>query len=365
MSSVGGAVRAAGGRALAVGRHRIPVVLPRWGDPRLKVAAVLLTVQALGQTVLGFKLSIAQILITIGTAAVIETGVTFWRDRALVWPASALLTGNSVALLLRTTGTEHGDWWSLNGAEWFVAAAVVSLLSKYLVRPAGRHVFNPSNLGLVAVLLVAGAEQVFPQYLWWGPVGAPVLATVAVLVGGAVWVLRPLGMLPMVGAFTIPFTAAAAALALTGQEFFAIWATEPVSGWSYWSTVVLSPETMIFVFFMMSDPQTAPRGPGGRVLFGAVTAVLAIVLLAPQSTEFGIKLAILSSLTLSCALTPVIERLTLPASAPLRLRPRRWRWATAAVAVVALAAAADTAALSGDQHLVLIERGLVKGPGAQ
>jgi hypothetical protein len=35
---------------LEVGTRRIPVVLHRWGDPRLKLAIVLLTVQVLGQT---------------------------------------------------------------------------------------------------------------------------------------------------------------------------------------------------------------------------------------------------------------------------------------------------------------------------
>ena len=44
------------------------VALPRRGDPRLAVAAVIISVQILGQTVLGFNLSIAQILISIGVA---------------------------------------------------------------------------------------------------------------------------------------------------------------------------------------------------------------------------------------------------------------------------------------------------------
>ena len=39
-----------------------PVLLPRRGDPRLVVAAIIISVQVLGQTVLGFNLSIAQIL---------------------------------------------------------------------------------------------------------------------------------------------------------------------------------------------------------------------------------------------------------------------------------------------------------------
>ena len=83
-------------------RHReYPVVLPSVRDPRLHVAAVVISVQVLGQVSLGFELSIAQILVSILTCGVLEVAITFWRRHAIVWPASALLTGNGVALILR------------------------------------------------------------------------------------------------------------------------------------------------------------------------------------------------------------------------------------------------------------------------
>src|SRR2546429_157450 len=82
---------------------------------------------------------------------------------------SAILTGNSTAFILRANGTRAGDWWSLNGVEWFALAALIGILSKYAIRIGDRHLFNPSNLGLVTVLLVVGARHVFPQYLYWGP----------------------------------------------------------------------------------------------------------------------------------------------------------------------------------------------------
>src|SRR4051794_31013081 len=100
--------------AVVVGGRSIPVVLPNARDPRLRVSAVILTLQALGQTVLGFKVSIAQILVSIGFCAGIEVVVTLWRQRMLIWPASAILTGSGVAFILRASGTRHGDWWSLH-----------------------------------------------------------------------------------------------------------------------------------------------------------------------------------------------------------------------------------------------------------
>ena len=360
------------GPSLRMAGRDIPVVLPKLRDPRLRVAAVLLTVQVLGQTVLGFKLSVAQILVTIGVCALVDTSVTLWRDRALVWPASAMLTGNSIALLLRATGTQHGDWWSLHGIEFFILAALVSLAAKYFVRPTGRHIFNPSNVGLVWVLLVVGPAGVFPQYLWWGPLGVPVGVTVAVIVAGGVWVLRPLGLLPMAASFLATLGALVAVFAVAGNSFWALWSPEPISGLFYWTTIVLSPETLIFVLFMMSDPVTAPKSAPGRIIYGVATALLATGLLSFQPTEFGVKLAILSSLTVTCALVPFLEAAVRRvrgdgAAAPRTAgapRPTMTRMAQAArrpaviaTAIIALVAPAGTAQLAGNEQIIIMEQG--------
>ena len=115
-----------------------PVALPRRGDPRLAVAAVIISVQILGQTVLGFNLSIAQILISIGVAGGLDLVLVAWEQGIIAWPASALLTGNGVALIMRVPGTEHGDWWSTRGWPIFASTAAVAVLSKYVTRVGGQ-----------------------------------------------------------------------------------------------------------------------------------------------------------------------------------------------------------------------------------
>ena len=90
-----------------------PVLLPKLSDPRLHLAAVIISLQVLGQVAFDFRLSIAQILVSLVTCAVLEVGIAFRRQHVLMWPASALLTGNGVAFILRVPGTEHGDWWSM------------------------------------------------------------------------------------------------------------------------------------------------------------------------------------------------------------------------------------------------------------
>lgn len=352
--------------------RRVPVVLPKRGDPRLKLSAVIMTLQVLGQTLLDFKVSIAQILVTIGFCALVEVVVTFRRTSVLVWPASAMLTGNSVAFILRAAGTRHGDWWSLHGIEWFLLAATLSLLSKYLIRFGSRHLFNPSNVGIVWCLLVVGAHHVFPQYLWWGPNRVGVALAYAVCLLGGAWILRPIRMVPMAAAFLATFATLVGVLALGGRSFVAIWHDGPIDGLSYWANIALSPELLVFVFFMISDPQTAPKSARGRVVYGAGTAAIAAALLSFQSTEFAIKLAILSSLTVVCALVPLIERTTERAQAGRRRSALEWRRVAAAirnpvvaaVLIIAVAAPVNTAALADDEDVLLIEKGLA-GKNAQ
>src|SRR5262245_18579663 len=97
-----------------------PILLPTLRDPRLHLATVIVSLQVLGQVAFGFRLSIAQILVSLGTCAVLEFAIAFLRQRVIMWPASALLTGNGVAFVLRVPGTGHGDWWSLRG--WWIFA---------------------------------------------------------------------------------------------------------------------------------------------------------------------------------------------------------------------------------------------------
>ncbi|MGH9072246.1 MAG: hypothetical protein ACRDX8_14045, partial [Acidimicrobiales bacterium] len=351
-------------------------VWPSRSDPRLKLSVVIAALQVLGQATLGFKVSIAQILITIGLCGAIELVLTARRQGIWAWPASGILTGSSIAFILRASGTRPGDWFSLHGIGYFVLAAAVALGSKHLLRSGGRHLFNPSNIGIVATLLVIGPAHVFPQYLWWGPYDSPgVIASFLVIVAGAAWVLRPVRMIAMAAAFLSTFWVAVAILAATGAGFFAIWHSGAVSGATYWAYIAASPEVLIFVFFMMSDPQTAPKDRSGRMLYGALTALVAAGLLGAQPSEFGIKVSILGALVLSCALVPAWRSVLAHRGREVahgsgvgtkasqrrgtfqRFRVGLGRPVILATLVIAVAVPADTAALVNNTQVVLIERG--------
>src|SRR6201993_3772544 len=146
-----------------------PVLLPKLADPRLQLAAVIISLQVIGQIGFHFELSIAQILLAIGTAAVLESAIAMRQQHVLLWPASAMLTGNGVAFVLRVPGTQHGDWWSMRGWWIFAGTAAFALLSKHVITFRGNHVFNPSNIGLVACFLLLPVTKAEPLDFWWGP----------------------------------------------------------------------------------------------------------------------------------------------------------------------------------------------------
>jgi ASPIC and UnbV/FG-GAP-like repeat len=286
--------------AVAIRGTTYPIVLPKLRDPRLHLAATITSLQVLGQIAFDFKLSIAQILICLGTVAVLEVAITARKQHILMWPASALLTGNGVAFVLRVPGTVHGDWWSLKGWWIFLGTSAGALLSKYVIAWRGEHVFNPSNIGLVAVFLILGRRRAEPLDFWWGPMSWWMVLALAIIVTGGFAILRRLKLLRVALSFWAAFAAGIAGLALAGHTMLARWHLGPIQGFYFWWVLVTSPEVLVFLFFMITDPKTAPKGPRARIVYGVVLGVLASLMIAPTTTEFGAKVALLSSLALVC-----------------------------------------------------------------
>jgi hypothetical protein len=328
-------------RSLRIRARDYPVILPSIRDPRLHVAAVLLTLQLLGQTVLDFRLSVAQILVCLAVGALMEFVVAFFKDSVIMWPASGMLTGNSTAFILRVPGTLHGQWWSLRGIWIFVAVVAFSMASKYVIRWRGRHIFNPSNLGLVLAFVALGPQYTEPQDLWWIQIGPWMLVTYAILIGGGLligWELRLLGLeLGFMAGFAA-FTALAL-IPVPDHCMVASWHVTPMCGWGLWQILVTSPEVLIFALFMVPDPRTVPDGQAGRFVFGVLVALLSVLLLGPTVLEFWTKTAILASLVIACAMRFALARLLAPldAGAGRLAGIRRMSWRLPAAFAVAMA----------------------------
>lgn len=287
--------------------RRFPLVPPRLSDARLHIAAVTMTLHVLGQTMLGFRVSIPQIAIAIAAPALLEFVRTLRRSGSLVWPASAMLTGSGVALILRVVGTEAGDHWTWHGWYLFALVSVGSLATKYVITYRGGHVFNPSNLGLVVAFVVLGSGRVEPLDFWWAPLDPPMVAAYVVIVAGGLIITGRLGLAAMGLAFWATLAAGMAALTVTGHCITAAWAPQPVCGTDFWWTVMTSPEVAIFLFFMITDPRTVPSGRTARLLFAVAVAVVSSLLMAPHTTEFGAKVGLLAGLAVMSPLRYGLE----------------------------------------------------------
>jgi Na+-translocating ferredoxin:NAD+ oxidoreductase RnfD subunit len=297
---------------LTLGGASYPVILPNIRDPRLHVAAVIITIHVLGQVGLHFRVSVPQILAAIITTAIIEIALTFRQTKTFVWPASAMLTGSGVALILRVVGTPPDDPWNTYAWSVFAGVAALSLLTKYVIKYRGTHVFNPSNIGLVVAFVVLGSSRVEPLDFWWAPLNGWMILAYVVIIGGGLMITRRLHLLALAATFWVTLAIGVGILAASGHSMVANWAFAPVAGFDFWRVIVTSPEVLIFLFFMITDPKTTPSGRVGRVTFGVLVGVMSTLLMAPQTDEFGTKVGLLAGLVVVCAARPILDRL-LPA----------------------------------------------------
>src|ERR1044071_9596853 len=77
--------------------------------------------------------------------------------------ASAYITGISVGILVRSPA-----YWP------FALGSVISIMSKYVLRIKGRHIWNPSTYG-IAVLLFLAPETMAVLSIQWGNNLLPIL----------------------------------------------------------------------------------------------------------------------------------------------------------------------------------------------
>ena len=224
-------------------------------DARHGQIATLATLLGYGMVRLGFDIALPQVLVTLGSALAAQAafewasarraGLALAPTRLISGCKSALISALSLCLLLRT------DWLALAAL-----AAVVAVGSKFLIRIRNKHVFNPTNLAIVALMLTSDSTWVSPGQ--WGSHAA---------LG---FFLACAGLLVVTRAaradVTIAFMAAWAGLLVARS----ISLNEPM-------TIPLhrleGGAFLLFSFFMISDPKTTPDSRAGRVIFAALVAL--------------------------------------------------------------------------------------------
>ncbi len=183
----------------------------------------------------------------------VAIGAEFALSRLLrgKWPMiiSAYISGNSVCILLKPAA----------GVVWpFAMAALIAILSKYVLTYRGRHLWNPTNFSIGALVLLAPGTFAVLSHQWGNTEW-----TVALIYAVGLLVVRRARVLSLTLTYLVSF--ALLTFVRSGMDG-TLFRTElaPLTG----------PMYTLFVFFMITDPRTVVSSPRLRIL---VVVLIAIV----------------------------------------------------------------------------------------
>lgn len=165
--------------------------------------------------------------------------------------ASAYISGISCGILVRSP------------ALWpFALASLLSIMSKYVLRVKGRHLWNPSNFGICALLFLA-PETVAALSVQWGNFKWPLIV---------IWTL---GSVIIWRAKRIHISATYVA-----SFFLFAFVRSYITGDSWWAEVapITGPMYQLFVFFMVTDPKTTVKSKKWQCIVVVIVAFVEMLL---------------------------------------------------------------------------------------
>jgi len=221
-------------------------------DSRYIAPLLITTILIAGQVSYGILENLPKTLLAIGCSIAAEIVLSLLVFRKFPHLASAYVSGISCGILIRSPLV-----WP------FAMVAVLSILSKYVLRLHGRHLWNPSNFGISAMLLLAPAAvasltQQFGNSIW-------PMVTVWTLGSVIVWRLKRLHICAAyIGAFVL---FAALRSLLPGHHDQGIWPAfvsevAPITG----------PVYQLFIFFMITDPKSTVHGVRPQIAVAVAVA---------------------------------------------------------------------------------------------
>ncbi|MGN6296526.1 MAG: RnfABCDGE type electron transport complex subunit D [Ginsengibacter sp.] len=165
--------------------------------------------------------------------------------------ASAYITGISVGILIRST-----MMWP------YIVTALLSIMSKYVLRYKGRHLWNPSNFGISWMLFMAPLDVAGLSIQW----GSNFVGLIVIWVLGLVIVYRAKRFHVTI-AYVISFIVLAYVRSLIVDDTF-LAEVSPLTG----------PMYQLFIFFMITDPPTSVSTRKGRILVVVLVALVEFIL---------------------------------------------------------------------------------------
>ena len=209
------------------------------------------TILLVGQVSFGLLESFSHTILAIAVAMLFEIVLGRLFFGKIPHLASAYISGISVGILIRSP-----EYWP------FALCSAIAITSKYVIRWKGRHLWNPSNFAICAMLLVA------PEFF----------ATLSVQWGNAIWpmlIVWALGIIityrvqrfHITATYVISFIVLALLRSsITGHAFLA--EVAPITG----------PMYQLFIFFMITDPKTTVKPKWGQCFVAFMVAVVEMIL---------------------------------------------------------------------------------------
>ncbi len=217
------------------------------------IAPIFITLILLaGQLSFGILESYPQTLAAIAISVALEMTLGKIFTGKIPHLASAYITGISVGILIRSP-----FFWP------FILCAALSITSKYVLRLKDRHVWNPSNFGVSAMLFLAPFAVASLSIQW----GNNIWALLTIWMIGSIIIYR-LKRFHITLTYVVSFLVFSLLRSfVTDHAFLA--EVAPITG----------PMYQLFVFFMITDPKTTIRtSVKAQCVFAFVVAAVESVL---------------------------------------------------------------------------------------
>src|SRR2546430_2502223 len=169
--------------------------------------------------------------------------------------ASAYITGISVGILVRSPA-----YWP------YALCSSISIMSKYVLRVKGRHIWNPSNFGIAALLFLAPETMAVLSIQWGNNYWS--LLVIWILGSIIIWRAR---RFHISATYVVSFFLFA---------FLRSWITgDP---WQAEVAPITGPMYQLFVFFMITDPKTTVKSRMGQCMVAFCVALAEFILRLDQ-----------------------------------------------------------------------------------
>ena len=220
-------------------------------DNRYLPPMLITTILLVGQLSFGLLESFSRTALAIAAAFLAEIILSKMMYGKVANLASAYISGISVGILVRSP-----EFWP------YALCSAIAIASKYVLRWRGRHLWNPTNFSVVALLILA-ADYMSALSIQWGNTVAPMIV---VWILGAVIVYR-VNKWHISAVYVVSFIALSAVRSLiTGHAFLT--EVAPITG----------PMYQLFIFFMVTDPKTTVKSYRGQMLVVFLVAVAELFL---------------------------------------------------------------------------------------